>query len=144
MSPSPDVRLVAVFGALSLLALWYVLAVPPSERSARRDGPHVVGDAGPPVRVKRPGLIRVRDFRPVGGIRRIRVLQGDRVELRVRSDRTEAAHLDGYDLRTRLSPGRATRLSFDAERRGSFALELEGSAEQLAELRVETRPGPRR
>ena len=72
-----------------------------------------------------------------GKVRRIEVEQGDTVRFRVRSAAPEELHVHGYDIVRDLAPGRMTRVSFKASIEGIFAVELERSGTQVAELRVQ-------
>ncbi|MTD47483.1 hypothetical protein GKE82_25095 [Conexibacter sp. W3-3-2] len=144
MRSSPDIRLIAILGGLALIIGGYAILVPPSERAAARAERHVVGDAEESRVATRRAVLVVRGYRLVGGSKRIRVVEGDRVVLKIDGDRDEVAHLDGYDLSAPIGPGQSGLMRFDATQRGSFALELEGAAEQLAEIQVQARPEPSR
>ena len=86
----------------------------------------------PPVTVR----ITVRDGRPVGGIARPAVDQGDRVVLVVRADVTDHVHVHGYDLFADVTPERNARLAFRATIPGRFEIELEDRHVPIAELTV--------
>jgi FtsP/CotA-like multicopper oxidase with cupredoxin domain len=84
-------------------------------------------------------VIRVREGRPVGGARRLRVTRGDSVEIRVTStDTSDEIHLHGYDVLRDLAPGEPAVIRFEAGFEGIFELELHGTGEKLAD--VEVRP----
>lgn len=89
----------------------------------------------PPVR---PAAIRifVEGGRPVGGIERFTVKQGDRVALVIRSDIPETVHLHGYDIERPVAPGKPAQLRFVAEITGRFELELEESGVGIGDLSV--------
>jgi FtsP/CotA-like multicopper oxidase with cupredoxin domain len=72
-------------------------------------------------------------------VTKIRVAKGDTVRFRVRSATAEEVHVHGYDLKKELSPGKVARMSFKATIEGIFEIELEHSATQLAQLRVDPR-----
>jgi hypothetical protein len=80
--------------------------------------------------------IAVREGRPVGGIARPTVEQGDRVQLVVRADVSDHVHLHGYDRMADVAPGRPARLRFRASIPGRFEVELEDRGLQIAELTV--------
>ncbi len=80
--------------------------------------------------------ITVSDGKAVGGIRRIDVEEGDRVELRVRSDVADEVHVHGYDLKRDVAPGKPARIAFRATIPGRFDVELEERALPIAELDV--------
>jgi hypothetical protein len=87
-----------------------------------------------------PAVERIRiDFRNgkvVGGIRRARVEQGERVRLVVRADLSDEVHLHGYDISRRIRPGAPTLIVFRATVVGQFEVELEERHIQLAEIEV--------
>jgi hypothetical protein len=87
---------------------------------------------------QRPVTIRVtvRDGRPVGGIARPAVDQGERVVLVVRADVSDHVHLHGYDRMADVAPGRPARLPFRATIPGRFEVELEDRGLQIAEITV--------
>ena len=80
--------------------------------------------------------ITVRDGRPVGGIARPSVRQGDRVVLVVRSNVADHVHVHGYDLFADVAPGRRARIAFRATIPGRFEIELEDRHVPIAELTV--------
>jgi FtsP/CotA-like multicopper oxidase with cupredoxin domain len=63
--------------------------------------------------------------------------QGDTVRFRVRSDKAEEVHIHGYDIKKELAPNQTATVSFKASITGIFEIEFEGSATQIAELKVE-------
>ena len=83
-------------------------------------------------------VIEVDGGEPEGGVEKIEVEKGERVRLEVRSsDTSERVHVHGYDLLEDMAPGKPARFSFEADIEGIFEVELEGTHEQLAELRIE-------
>ncbi|HZZ92356.1 MAG TPA: hypothetical protein VFE23_07325 [Usitatibacter sp.] len=56
----------------------------------------------------------------------VRVKQGDEVELRWSSDRPLALHLHGYDIESRVAPGKPAVMSFKATIPGRFPVEVHG------------------
>ncbi len=54
----------------------------------------------------------------------LRVQQGDRVEIRMQSDKPVTVHLHGYDIELPLSPGVAGRMTFEAAATGRFPVNL--------------------
>ncbi len=82
--------------------------------------------------------IRVRDGKPVGGVRTISFKKGDRVRIQVTStDTTDEIHLHGYDTYADVAPGTRARFSFDATAEGIFEIELHGTGTQIGKLAVE-------
>jgi FtsP/CotA-like multicopper oxidase with cupredoxin domain len=72
-----------------------------------------------------------------GKVRTLTYDQGDTVRFRVRSDEAEEVHIHGYDIKKDLEPGQTATVSFKASITGIFEIEFEGSATQIAELKVE-------
>lgn len=105
-------------------------ARPRKEATATRAAP-----ASRPARA-RSTSITVRDGRPVGGVKRIRLASGRTVRLAVTADAPEEIHVHGYDIERQLTPGRAARLRFPAELEGIFEIELHGTGTPIAELEV--------
>jgi FtsP/CotA-like multicopper oxidase with cupredoxin domain len=80
----------------------------------------------------------VRDGKPVGGVQKIEVKNGDRVRLQVSSpDTSDEIHIHGYDLMKDLKAGGRIRFAFTANADGIFEIELEDAGVQIAELVVE-------
>lgn len=72
-----------------------------------------------------------------GKVRTLTFNQGDTVRFRVRSDKAEEVHIHGYDIKKDLEPNQTATVSFKASITGVFEIEFEGSATQIAELKVE-------
>jgi FtsP/CotA-like multicopper oxidase with cupredoxin domain len=70
-------------------------------------------------------------------VRKIRVDKGDTVRFRVRSPEDEEVHIHGYDIKKDVKAGETENVSFKATIDGIFEIEFEGSATQIAELRVD-------
>jgi len=92
-------------------------------------------EAGPPP--PRSFTLAVRDGRPRGGVKRLRVERGNRVVLVVRSDVTDHVHLHGYDVMRDVGPGEPARFRFRATLTGRFEIELEDRHLLIAELEVQ-------
>jgi hypothetical protein len=84
-------------------------------------------------------VLTVRDGQPVGGVQTLTFDKGDQVRLEVRLNTPEEeVHVHGYEI-TEPAERSPVRLSFPARLDGIFEIELhrlDGSEEQLAELRV--------
>jgi heme/copper-type cytochrome/quinol oxidase subunit 2 len=74
-----------------------------------------------------------------GSVKKLEFKEGDTVTFRVRHDAPEEVHVHGYDIKKDLEPGKTVTVSFKADITGIFEVELEQSAQQLAELRVDPR-----
>ncbi|MEU8675900.1 hypothetical protein [Streptomyces sp. NPDC048560] len=67
---------------------------------------------------------------------RTELRKGDRVALRVRSDRADTLHVHGYDKEARLPAGRTVTLTVTADRTGLFEVETHESGLLLTQLVV--------
>lgn len=65
--------------------------------------------------------------------------EGDRITIRVTSDRELTAHLHGYDRQAPAGPGAIGIIELTADKSGSFELEDEEREEKIAELIVAPR-----
>jgi hypothetical protein len=94
----------------------------------------------PPPRPPAPAVVRitVRDGTPVGGVRRVTVGKGRRVNLIVTSNVADHVHLHGYDVMRDVGPGMPARISFRATIVGTIEAELEDRRVPLA--RITTQP----
>jgi hypothetical protein len=81
-------------------------------------------------------VVTVRNGKPVGGIKKLEYTKGDQVRFRVSSDVADEIHVHGYDFHKKVPAGGSVSFSFPAKIDGVFVVELEGRAEQIAELRV--------
>jgi hypothetical protein len=80
--------------------------------------------------------------------RTLRVTEGERVELRWAADEALVLHLHGYDIETRVAPGRPAVTSFAARLTGRFPVEIHaaggaarpGSRHDITLLHVEVYP----
>ncbi|MEU8527222.1 MULTISPECIES: hypothetical protein [Streptomyces] len=67
---------------------------------------------------------------------RVELKKGDRVTLRVTSDRADTLHVHGYDRELPLAAGRPATLTFTADRTGLFEVETHESGLVLTQLVV--------
>jgi len=96
------------------------------------------GNANPASQPKpKLTVIRTKGGRPVGDVRDITVSSGETVGLEVRSDVPEEVHVHGYDRYIQVGPERSGKARFKADLEGVYEVELHGSAEEIASLRVE-------
>ena len=94
-------------------------------------------DAPPPEPA--PEVIEVRDGAPVGGVKELTFVKGDRVRIKVKLDGPqEDVHIHGYEIE-RLNPTGSAEFDFTADLEGIFELEAHGPDGDivLAEIRVE-------
>jgi hypothetical protein len=69
----------------------------------------------------------------------LRVREGQRVTLRVRSDTADELHVHGYELSAPLPAAEWVALTFVAARAGRFEIELHGAHRELGALEVQPR-----
>lgn len=86
-----------------------------------------------PTPKPQPPLLRA------GKVTKLRVEEGQTVRFRARSAAAEEIHIHGYDRYVDLPAGKTVTESFKATITGIFEIELHGSGEQIAELRVDPR-----
>ena len=72
-----------------------------------------------------------------GQVTKLRFAAGETVRFRARSEQAEEIHVHGYDRYVDLPAGKTVTESFKASITGIFEVELHGSGEQIAELRVD-------
>jgi hypothetical protein len=72
-----------------------------------------------------------------GKVTKLRFTEGETVRFRVRHDAAEHVHIHGYDIMRDLEPDKAVTVAFPAKITGIFEIELEDSAEEIGELRVD-------
>jgi len=71
-----------------------------------------------------------------GKVTELEFKEGEQVVFRARADGPEEIHVHGYDLEKEVGP-EPVRVSFPATITGIFEIELHGTGEQIAELRVD-------
>jgi Cupredoxin-like domain len=69
----------------------------------------------------------------------ISVNEGDRVTLRVSSDKPMEFHMHGYDVEREVEPGKTAKLHFEADLTGRFEIEDHESETELGVLQVRPR-----
>lgn len=94
------------------------------------------GKAARPTEPPVPTIV-VKNGRPVGGVDEIAVDAGERLRFEVRSNSSDEVHIHGYDVEREVGPGVIAEFDFPATIEGLFEVELHGSGEQIAELRIE-------
>jgi len=100
-------------------------------------------DKGTPARTEEappsePAIetIVIRDGAPVGGVAELEYDAGEQIQFRVRSNVADEIHIHGYDVEKEVPAGGSATFSFPAELEGIYEVELHGSGEQIAELRI--------
>lgn len=66
----------------------------------------------------------------------LRVIEGERLRLVIRSDHDDELHVHGYDLSAAIKAGEPASLAFTAAHSGRFALELHHAEIELGALEV--------
>lgn len=103
----------------------------------------MAGDENPRT-VRRAFELRIAQHRVPQAQRVLRVTEGERVELRWSADEPLVLHLHGYDIETRVEPGKPAVTAFAARLTGRFpvAIHTEGGAKHhdRALLHVEIHP----
>ena len=115
-------------------------ASPGSAASTEAGGNVATGDGATTAPVAAPQLTRinieVRGGSPVGGVARVEVERGRRIELVVRSDAADHVHVHGHDLVADVGPGQPASFRFRATIPGRIEVELEDTHTLVAELSV--------
>ncbi len=93
---------------------------------------------GPPARPSpRPvPTVRLRDGRPVGGVRTLEFAGGERIRFAVASNTEQAIHVHGYEVERTVRAGGRTTFSFPAGPQGVFEIESHTTGRAIASLRV--------
>lgn len=102
-------------------------------KAGGRPGEETKTESKPPV----TKIVVGADGKPVGGVAEITVSSGEEVHFEVESAIAEEVHVHGYDLMKDVPAGGTVSFEFPAEIEGVFEAELEGSAQQILELKVE-------
>ena len=84
-----------------------------------------------------PVQIVLKNGKPVGGVKKIKVNKGDPVRFTVTSDVADEIHVHGYDFHKDVKKGGGVSFDFPAKIDGIFVIELESRSEQIASLEVE-------
>jgi hypothetical protein len=77
----------------------------------------------PPKSEERTFDVKIERGKVIGGVKTVRVKQGEQVSLRWTTDETVAVHLHGYDIEKIVKPGETTIMSFKTHATGRFAVE---------------------
>lgn len=111
---------------------------PPGEASHSHAAPAPTGSAAPSgaPQADRTVTLAVRDGKVVPATGRTEVKRGERVALRVTSDRSDTLHVHGYDKELALPAGQEETLVLTADRTGLFEVETHESGLVLTQLLV--------
>jgi FtsP/CotA-like multicopper oxidase with cupredoxin domain len=137
MSRNQRLSFLGIAAAIAVIAVVVLAAGGSDETSDQADvtpaptgTPTATSTAKPKPKPKPPLL-------QAGSVKKLEYTEGDTVTFRVRHDAPEELHIHGYDIKRDLEPDKAEMVSFKADITGIFEIELEHSAQQLAELRVD-------
>ncbi|WP_394298631.1 hypothetical protein [Streptomyces lavendulae] len=113
-------------------------AGPPGQAPHSHSAPAPTGPATPSgaPRADRTVTLAVRDGKVVPTTGRTEVKRGERVALRVTSDRADTLHVHGYDKELALPAGQEATLILTADRTGLFEVETHTSGLVLTQLLV--------
>ncbi|MFD8979304.1 hypothetical protein [Streptomyces sp. NPDC059564] len=113
-------------------------AGPPGQESHRHPDTTPTGSPAPPEapQADRTVTLTVRDGKVVPATSRTEVKRGERIALRVTSDRADTLHVHGYDKELALPAGQEATLVLTADRTGLFEVETHASGLVLTQLLV--------
>jgi hypothetical protein len=133
LRPGDDDETAATTGAVTTSATTTEATTAPTTTAAptTTTAPTTTAPAGP-----RRIRVTVRGGNVVGGVKTVRVEQGEQVVLVVRADVSDHVHLHGYDRMADVGPGAPAQLAFRATIPGRFDVELEDRKLRIAELEV--------
>jgi hypothetical protein len=83
--------------------------------------------------------LRIEQRRLAGGASTLRVVQGERIELRWTSDEVTTLHLHGYDVEATVAPGAPATMVFEAYATGRFPIVAHGFGKSGASPAVSPR-----
>jgi hypothetical protein len=81
--------------------------------------------------------IEVKNAKPVGGVKRIKLKQGGTLNLTVNSDTADEVHVHATDQHADVEKGGSVHLVIKPTGTGNSEIELENHKQQLAELTIE-------
>lgn len=134
---------------LALAAIVVVVALVVIPGNSDDDGPRATTTTTPPARTAtasapaRPAppaarveRIRLRNGRPLGGVRTLAYDSGEVVRLAISSNVDDDIHVHGYDQTVRIPAGKTRRLRFKADAEGIFEIESHNTHQAVARLEV--------
>lgn len=109
-----------------------------TEAESGNGGESQGGGQEKPEKPEKPDVpvIEVVDGQPDGGVQELDYNKGDEVQFEVQSDTAAEIHVHGYDLMEDVDAGGKVEFDFPADIEGIFEVELEETATQIIELRV--------
>ncbi len=111
-----------------LIPAWLVLlSILPAPAVSQIPGPPKEEGTGPKVISEgRAFDLKIERRKVVGGVKTVRVKQGEQVSLRWTTDEAVTIHLHGYDLERTLKPDETAVMTFKAHGTGRFPIESHG------------------
>jgi hypothetical protein len=138
---SRNARIALVVAAVAVAVVAFVIANNSGSDKKTSTTTATVSEGGRTTTTTKPApppipVIRVKNAKPVGGIKDITVNKGDRVRFVVESDVGDEVHVHGYDFHKDVPAGGRVAFDFKATIDGVFVIELESRSEQIASLKV--------
>jgi hypothetical protein len=109
-----------------------LLAVPDRIGAETHEARCAAGAPADAAIVTRSFDLRIQQRRLAGGADALRVVQGERIELRWTSDEVATLHLHGYDVEAKVAPGSPATMVFDADATGRFPVVAHGFGQGVA------------
>jgi hypothetical protein len=81
--------------------------------------------------------IDVKNAKPVGGVKKIKLKQGGTLNLTINSDVADEIHVHATDQHTDVKKGGTIKMTIKPTGTGNSEIELENHKEQIAELTIE-------
>ena len=81
--------------------------------------------------------IDVKNAKPVGGVKKIKIKQGGTLNLKVNSDVADEIHVHATDQHAEVKKGGSISLTVKPTGTGNSEIELENHKQQIAELTIE-------
>jgi FtsP/CotA-like multicopper oxidase with cupredoxin domain len=131
MSRNQRLTFLGIAAVIAVAAIIVLTAGGGSDETAQDSANTSAQQTAMPSATPSPALLQA------GKVTKLRFTEGETVRFRVRHDSADHVHIHGYDIMKDLEPGKTVTVSFNATITGIFEIELEDSAEQIGELRVD-------
>ena len=141
-------RVAIVLAAIAVIVVLFVVVSGGDDSDTTSDTPTTTTEAesgnagqdqsGGQEKPEKPDVpvIKVVNGQPEGGVQELDYNKGDEVQFEVQSDTAAEIHVHGYDLMEDVEAGGKVEFDFPADIEGIFEVELEETATQIIELRV--------
>ena len=149
MSRNQRVSFLGIAAAIALVAILFFAigsgpdetaedaGTPASQRTATPSATAPAGSSATPEPTATPRPKPAPPLLTAGEVTKLRFTEGETVRFRARSEGVEEIHVHGYDRYVDLPAGETVNVAFEAGITGIFEIELHGSGEQIAQLRVD-------